>query len=419
MNRRRFLADAGKALVGSLLASASSAGHGTPSYADARPDGASRPVEGWNARAGDVTLFVCGDVMTGRGVDQILPRPSKPDLREPYIRSALGYVALAERASGPIPRPADFAYIWGDALAELERVRPDARIINLETAVTTSEEAWPRKRIHYRMHPGNVACLSAARIDCCVLANNHVLDWGYRGLAETLGTLRAAGIRTAGAGGSAAEAAAPAVIELRHGGRVLVFAYGTESAGLPPEWAAGEARAGVNFLGDLSPRAVDAIARRVTAARRAGDIVVASLHWSGNWGYDITDSEREFAHRLIDAAQVDIVHGHSSHHPKGIEVYRDRPILYGCGDFLNDYEGIAGYESFRPDLVLMYFPTFDAVTGKLSRLALTPMQIRRFRLNRVGNLGVRWIEQTLNREGRALGTWVERQPDDTLAVRWA
>lgn len=357
--------------------------------------------------------------MTGRGVDQILPRPSKPDLREPYIRSALDYVALAEGRSGPIPRPVDFSYIWGDALAELERVRPDARIINLETAITTSEEFWPRKRIHYRMHPGNVPCLSAAKIDCCVLANNHVLDWGYRGLAETLSTLRAVGMRTAGAGKDAAEAGAPAVIELHQGGRVLVFAYGTESAGVPPEWAAGETRAGVSFLGDLSHRAVETIARQVAAVRRPGDIAVASLHWSGNWGYAITDSEREFAHRLIDAAQVDMVHGHSSHHPKGIEVYRDRLILYGCGDFLNDYEGIVGYESFRPELVLMYFPTFDAATGKLARLILTPMQIRRLRLNRVGGLDVGWIEHTLNREGRALGTRVERQPDDTLALLWA
>ena len=102
-----------------------------------------------------VTLFLRGDVMTGRGVDQILDRPSKPHLHEQYVRSALGYVDIAERATGPIDRPAKPAYIWGDALAEHERVRPDARIINLETAVTTAEDAWHGKGIHYRM-PGGV-----------------------------------------------------------------------------------------------------------------------------------------------------------------------------------------------------------------------------------------------------------------------
>ena len=109
------------------------------------------------------------------------------------------YVALAEQANGPIPRRVDPAYIWGDALAELEREAPRARIVNLETAVTTSSERAP-KGINYRMNPANAACLAAARLDCCVLANNHVLDWGPAGLLETLDTLHALGSRTAGAG---------------------------------------------------------------------------------------------------------------------------------------------------------------------------------------------------------------------------
>jgi poly-gamma-glutamate capsule biosynthesis protein CapA/YwtB (metallophosphatase superfamily) len=39
--------------------------------------------------------------------------------------------------------------------------------------------------------------------------------------------------------------------------------------------------------------------------------------------------------------------------------------LYGCGDFLNDYEGISGYEVFRSDLRLMYLPAMDPLRGKL------------------------------------------------------
>nr|NIQ53437.1 poly-gamma-glutamate biosynthesis protein [Gemmatimonadota bacterium]NIU73581.1 poly-gamma-glutamate biosynthesis protein [Gammaproteobacteria bacterium]NIY07970.1 poly-gamma-glutamate biosynthesis protein [Gemmatimonadota bacterium] len=71
----------------------------------------------------------------------MLPHPSPPHLYEPAVTSALEYVVLAERVSGPIPRPVDYAYVWGDALAELDAVRPDARIINLETGITTSEDA--------------------------------------------------------------------------------------------------------------------------------------------------------------------------------------------------------------------------------------------------------------------------------------
>ena len=137
--------------------------------------------------------------MTGRGLDQVLPRPAKPVLYEPYVRDAREYVEFAETAHGSIPRPVDFGYVWGDALEELERAGTDARIVNLETTITTAEEAYP-KGINYRMSPGNIGCISAARIDCCCLANNHILDWGYAGLEETLVTLDRAGISHAGAG---------------------------------------------------------------------------------------------------------------------------------------------------------------------------------------------------------------------------
>jgi poly-gamma-glutamate synthesis protein (capsule biosynthesis protein) len=73
-------------------------------------------------------LFLCGDVMTGRGIDQILPAPCDAELDEPWVKSALDYVSLAERAGAAIPRRASPEYIWGDALAELERARPDARM---------------------------------------------------------------------------------------------------------------------------------------------------------------------------------------------------------------------------------------------------------------------------------------------------
>ena len=362
-----------------------------------------------------MTLFLCGDVMTGRGIDQILPHPSRPELHEPYVRSALRYVELAEEATGPIARPVDFAYIWGDALAELDHLRPAARIVNLETAITASEDAWPHKGINYRMHPANIGCLSVASIDCCSLANNHVLDWGYRGLAETLATLHAAGIRTAGAGDSEDEAWEPAIIDLAGGRRVIVFACALGSAGVPHEWAAGKSRAGVCYLPDLTPSTAESVAARVSAVKRIGDIAVASIHWGGNWGYDVARSQRLFARLLVDDAGIDVVHGHSSHHPKGIEIYRDRPILYGCGDFLNDYEGIAGSERFRSELGLMYFPTFGA-NGVLEEFTLVPSRIRHFRVNRAGGDDVAWLAAVLAREGHDLATRVERRPDDTLVV---
>ena len=365
-----------------------------------------------------VTLFLCGDVMTGRGIDQILPHPSRAEIFEPYARSALDYVALAERAAGPIARPVDYTYVWGDALAEFERVRPEVRIVNLETAVTANQEPWPGKGIHYRMHPANVPCLTAARLDCCVVANNHVMDWGRAGLAETLQTLRHAGICTAGAGRDAAEAATPAIIELPGRGRLLVFAFATDDAGVPADWAATGDRSGVNLLRDLSPRSTDGVARRVGAHKRGGDLVVMSIHWGGNWGYEISARQQAFARSLIDAAGVDVVHGHSSHHVKGIEVYRDKPILYGCGDFLDDYEGIGGYEAYRADLALMYFPTLDVATGKLRRFEMTPTRMRGFRVQRARGEDAAWLLERINREGVKFGTRAEQQTDDALLLLW-
>jgi poly-gamma-glutamate synthesis protein (capsule biosynthesis protein) len=363
-----------------------------------------------------ITLFLCGDVMIGRGIDQILPQHCEPQLFEPYMRSALGYVEIAERACGKLPRAVGFDYVWGDALGEIARAGAEARIVNLETSLTTSDSALPNKGIHYRAHPGNAACLTAAKIDCCTLANNHVLDWGVRGLEETLDTLRSAGVRTAGAGRDAAEAAAPAAIELAGNRRVLVFGFGMESAGVPLAWAATKRKPGVRVLPDLSAATADDVAASVAAARRTGDIVVVSIHWGGNWGYEVSGSEREFAHRLIDAGAADVLHGHSSHHPRAIEIYRDRPILYGCGDFLNDYEGISGHESFRSELALMYFPTLDAATGKLARLTLTPARIGRFRVNLANDEEAAWLAAMLEREGLRFGTRVERVGQNRLVA---
>ena len=92
-------------------------------------------------------------------------------------------------------------------------------------------------------------------------------------------------------------------------------------------------------------RVADAVGRQ-----RPDDLIIVSVHWGSNWGYDVPEEQRRFAHALIDKAGVSVVHGHSSHHPKAIEVYRDRLILYGCGDFLNDYEGIKGYEELKLSL---------------------------------------------------------------------
>jgi poly-gamma-glutamate capsule biosynthesis protein CapA/YwtB (metallophosphatase superfamily) len=382
-------------------------------------------------RDGPVRLFLCGDVMLGRGVDQLLPRPGDPALRETYAADARVYVELAEAANGPIPRPVGFSWPWGDALAELDEAAPDARVVNLETSITRSGAFAPGKDVHYRMSPGNVPALAAAHPDVCVLANNHLLDFGRRGLDETLGALADAGLRTAGAGRDAGEAWRPAIVPTtRHGGRVLVFSFGMPSSGIPEEWAATGERSGVAFLPEASEAAAAEVTARVSRAKRPGDVAVASVHWGSNWGYGVPPDQVRFAHALLDGG-VDVVHGHSSHHPRPVELYRGRLILYGCGDLIDDYEGIGGYEEYRDELRLLYFVSVEPGSGG-GRLAgdgdgdgggggvrMVPMRARRARLVRASREDTDWLRSVLDGVSRGFGVRVDAAGDGTLTLRSA
>jgi poly-gamma-glutamate synthesis protein (capsule biosynthesis protein) len=290
------------------------------------------------------------------------------------------------------------------------------RLVNLETSITASDDYWRGKGINYRMHPDNITCLTAARIDVCALANNHVLDYGYEGLIDTLEKLTHAGMKIAGAGRTLTEAQAPAIVTLASGARVLIFACGAESSGIPLDWAARPDRPGVDLLPDLSEATAQRIANRLREVRREHDVVVASIHWGGNWGYDVPRAHVRFAHWLVEGG-VDLVHGHSSHHPRPIEVYRNRLILYGCGDFIDDYEGIEGYEEYRDDLVLMYFATLSAATGELIALHMAPMQIRKMKLNRPSDADAAWLRKLLDCVRTLFDTHIDLAPSATLTVR--
>jgi poly-gamma-glutamate synthesis protein (capsule biosynthesis protein) len=354
--------------------------------------------------------------MLGRGVDQILPHPGAPVLHEPYMRDARGYVRLAEHANGPIPRPADWPWPWGEVLALLDDAAPDVRLINLETTITADGEFADRKPVCYRMHPDNLPALTAFRPDVCALANNHILDFGYQGLSDTVAALTQAGIQCAGAGADLTAAHHPAVITVHDEHRVLIGSVAMASAGVPEAWAAHRDRAGVWLIHDPSQRdAADDVAAQVLAHKRDSDVAIVSVHWGSNWGYAIAPNEIAFAHRLIDAG-IDIVHGHSSHHPRPIEIYRGKPILYGCGDVIDDYEGIGGHESFRSDLRLLYSACTDPAGGELISLQMIPLRVRRMRLERASHTDAEWLRKTTEHTSRRFKTRVTARPNDLLEV---
>ena len=368
--------------------------------------------------AGDsdlVKVLMGGDVMLGRGVDQILSHPGEPELREPYVRDAREYVRLAERVNGLIARPVDWQWPWGEVLEILNEAAVDVRLINLETAITADGQFADPKPVCYRMHPDNLPALTAFRPDVCALANNHILDFGYQGLTDTVEALTQPGIQGPGAGADLYTARRPAAVTVHDEHRVLVGSVAMTSAGVPKSWAADSDRPGVWLIRDLSRHVADDVAAGVLAHKRNGDIAIVSLHWGSNWGYVISPDEIGFAHRLIDGG-VDVVHGHSSHHPRPIEIYRGKPILYGCGDVIDDYEGIGGHEKFRAQLRLLYLTSTDPASGELVSLQMIPLRVRRMRLERASQADAEWLRTTLERTSREFGIHVAAGSNDLLEV---
>jgi poly-gamma-glutamate synthesis protein (capsule biosynthesis protein) len=197
---------------------------------------------------------------------------------------------------------------------------------------------------------------------------------------------------------------------------VVIVSCGTASAGIPPSWAAAPDRPGVSRLADLSAATAGDVIGQVQAARRPGDLAVVSLHWGSNWGYRVGADQVRFARRLVDGG-VDLVHGHSSHHPRPIEVYRGKLILYGCGDLIDDYEGITGHRAYRPDLRLLYFASLDPGTGQLTALRMAPMRARNMRLQHAPAADRQWLTAVLDKISQPFGSRIELRPDGMLALR--
>lgn len=159
-----------------------------------------------------------------------------------------------------------------------------------------------------------------------------------------------------------------------------------------------------------------ALAARIERVKRPGDLVIASVHMGSNWGWTVPEEQVRLAHALIEAG-ADLVHGHSSHHPRPVGLHRGKLVLYGCGDFLNDYEGISGYERYRGDLTLLYLALVDPADGTLVELRATPMQIRQLRPRYATPADRLWLFDTLARISAAAGARMRLGEDGRIHLR--
>ncbi len=243
------------------------------------------------ADAGTVTLAAVGDVMLDRGVARRIGREGP---RWPF-----------EKARDAL-RSADLAFC------------------NLECPLS-ADGVKVNKRVCFKADPANVECLRDGGFDVVSLANNHTLDCGSPGLADTMECLDAARIRYTGAGDTPADAARPAIITAKG----LRIAFLARNAWLPEGvWSRPDAPAGAY----LDPETIESEVR--DAARRA-DVVIVSLHWGREYRESPLDGQVEFAHRIVDAG-ADLILGHHPHVLQPVERYRGGVIAYSLGNFLFD-----------------------------------------------------------------------------------
>lgn len=324
---------------------------------------------------GTYTISFLGDIMLGRLIDQLLPR----HVDEP--EDARHVASIRRRQSELCDYNASSP--WGDTLLLLQQ--SDLRIGNLETSVTTSNEKWPDKVFNYRMHPANIECLKAAQVDYVSLANNHTLDFGRSGLMETIDVLQDADIAFAGAGHTTTEAERPAVLKLARvqGGtsqdsqhhEIHLYSFSDH----PSDWQKVPEFNLIHYTATDRVRMKKILTQEHTGSTLSPSLKIITMHWGPNYSWEPSKDITDLAHFLIDECGIDIIHGHSSHHIQGVEIYKGKLIIYGCGDFVDDYAVVS---SHRNDLSAIWNVTLaESNDGRLElqRLEVFPNRIRSFK----------------------------------------
>ena len=298
--------------------------------------------------------------------------------------------------------------VWDGVLSRLRAL--DALFVNLECPLSTRGAPWQRTRrpFHFRADPARaIPALTAAGVDWATLANNHLLDFEEPALLDTLDALSAADIAHSGAGRDEREAWAPAAVTI--GDFTVAFVSATDNT---PEYAAGPSSPGVArtelTLEDPAERAT--LETAVSDALAVDpDLLVASLHWGPNMATEAFDHHREVGHWLLDRG-VDVVHGHSAHVFKAVEVADGGLLMYDCGDFLDDY---AVDDALRNDRSFLFELTVDE-DGTLRELRLVPVEIRYCAVHLADGPVAEWCRETMRERSREFGTEFARDGESLV-----
>ncbi len=350
-----------------------------------------------------VRLFLAGDFMPGRGIDAVMPRPCPLEIREGFCTSSIEYARLAERKHKkrfPENQTLSARDVLGEASKLIERYEPHVKLINLETSVTKKSTFYPNKGINYRASEENVfALFDILKPNVVSLANNHAMDFSREGLEDTLKFFddENVHVKRIGAGwNNIADAMQPAVLKNvypygfaparndKRGVDVAAFGLCFEDSGVPRDWEATEQSMGV-FLAMRDDKVPERLLSAIAKLKKESNaIIIVSIHFGANWGFEVPRTHVAAAKTLVDAG-ADVIHGHSSHHAKTAMLYKEKLILFGCGEFFNDYEGIRPHAGFPENeylghLRLLYFVDVDAKTHNFNRLEIVLMRQKMFAL---------------------------------------
>ncbi|KAL9189585.1 hypothetical protein ACHAXT_009260 [Thalassiosira profunda] len=368
--------------------------------------------------------FNGGDNMLGRAVQLTFPAQAPGEEHITDSCPASHYLNMCLHPSGhPDGDPSieeihrlnkEGEYLWKDYRQLKIDPSPDLRVMNLESHITRTINnpdlpTW--KGIRYHTHADNLDAMlrpyaetthggAVASPVVVSLANNHIMDYGRKSFdSETLPALEKLesslpNVRPIGSGRNSFDASKPAVFDCV-GKNVEVFAVSSGCSGTPSSWWATEQRSGVIGIpslvdADAVDQAVEITQRAIGAHSSSSDdsIRILSVHMGPNWALKGEDEDdiacrREYAHRVIDSCGIDLIYGHSSHHARGMEVYKGKLILYGTGDIINDYEGFEnrGEERYNT-LGGIYLVDIDSESGDFAQLTIIPMYMNRLRLER-------------------------------------
>ncbi|KAJ5496925.1 Capsule synthesis protein CapA [Penicillium fimorum] len=330
------------------------------------------------------TLTFTGDVMLGRLLDQLMPEHVTNEHDERIATTFVkAHPTLLGKGNYTPSSP------WGTTLPPPPVIDPSMH--------------QPRNL------PNLGPILHAGGIDYASLANNHTLDFGTEGLTETVQTLQEANIAYAGAGETADDARKPAVLHLprlsepvEQDQRYAVHVYSASDH--PRVWASVSGFNLFDYTSDMRAR----LREMLNSEESKPALKVFSVHWGPNYSWEPDGRITSLAHFLIDECGVDIVHGHSSHHVQGVEVYHGKLVIYGCGDFVDDY---ALNDEYRNDLGALWRVVVKEKGGGgvgLERLEIFPTRVERFRavLLDYKDLDHVWVRRRITGLSEEFGTSV-------------